>query len=365
MISKLKNYPIAPAALTGLILIVYVAILILRAGGDPLVLASIGTQFSQGDPQGTEGYDGQFVVYIARDPRPISVLAQLDVPAYRYQRILLPMLARLLSLGVHDRIPWVLAALGVIAQTLGTWGVAILLKRWQVNPWYALVYGLWVGFVMAVRLDLPEPLAYGLVIFAILAYVDERHFVAWILMGLAVFAKDVVLPFAAAFFLVYAWRREWLRLVGLGLIAVLPFMIFQLWLWTQFGTLGLGSGGQYATPFEWIPFMGLLRVGQYDPSLLLVYLIVFGPSIILPTVWGLSTVGRRLLKCEVDYLGLALFLQALSVVVLPFSTFAEPGGLLRYVCGLLLASLLFAARYKRMRVLRYAPLWILMNFVLV
>ena len=111
--------------------------------------------------------------------------------------------------------------------------------------------------------------------------------------------------------------------------------------------------------------MGLLRVGQYNPSLLFVYLIVFGPSILLPTVWGLIVSIKRILKDSVDVWAVGLFLQALSVVVLPFSTFAEPGGLLRYVCGLLMASLLFAARYRHMRVLRYAPLWILMNFVLV
>ena len=113
MKSWLRNNPIAPAALTGLLLALYIAILILQAGGDPLELAQLGTQFSQGDPEGTEGYDGQFVVYIARDPRPESVAPLLDVPAYRYQRILLPMLARLLSFGVIGNIPWVLAGLGV------------------------------------------------------------------------------------------------------------------------------------------------------------------------------------------------------------------------------------------------------------
>ncbi len=29
--------------------------------------------------------------------------------------------------------------------------------------WYALIYGLWAGFTLAVRLDLPEPLAFALV----------------------------------------------------------------------------------------------------------------------------------------------------------------------------------------------------------
>ena len=364
MLTRLKNNPLAPALVTGLTLAVYVLVVILQAGGDPLALARIGTRFSEGDPQGSEGYDGQFVVYIANDPQPNSVAEHLDVPAYRYQRILLPLLARLLAGGAAGRIPWALAVLGVVTQTLGTWAVAVLLRRWNINPWYALVYGLWVGFVLAVRLDLPEPLAYGLVAAALLAVDDKRHVLAWVLLALAIFTKDVVLPFAGALGLIYLWRREWRRALGLAVVAGLPFAIFQFWLWQVFGAPGLGSGGAYATPFEWIPFMGLLRLGYYDPSLLLVYLVVFGPSIILPTIWGLVAAGRKLLAGDVNVWTLGLVLMTLSVIVLPFSTFAEPGGLLRYACGLMLAGLLFAARYQHRKALRYAPLWLVMNAIL-
>ena len=34
---------------------------------DPVVFANVGTQFSEGDPEGSKGYDGQFVYFIARD----------------------------------------------------------------------------------------------------------------------------------------------------------------------------------------------------------------------------------------------------------------------------------------------------------
>ncbi len=53
-------------------------------------LAQIGTQYSEGVASGSEGYDGQFAYYIALIPDPNVVDVYLDVPAYRYQRILLP-----------------------------------------------------------------------------------------------------------------------------------------------------------------------------------------------------------------------------------------------------------------------------------
>ena len=58
------------------------------AGWDPVGLAQVGTQYSQGDSEGTQGYDGQFAYYIALSPDPEDVAPKLDVPGYRYQRIL-------------------------------------------------------------------------------------------------------------------------------------------------------------------------------------------------------------------------------------------------------------------------------------
>ena len=86
---------LGPALVILLISSALVGVVIWRLGGDPLALARIGARFSAGDPQGTQGYDGQFVYYIALDPNPAAVAPRLDVPAYRYQRILLPLLARL------------------------------------------------------------------------------------------------------------------------------------------------------------------------------------------------------------------------------------------------------------------------------
>ncbi len=103
--------------------------MILRAGGDPLALAQLGTQFTQGDPQGTEGYDGQFVYYLARGFQSWRRFRdRLDVPAYRYQRILLPVLARILYLGGCQTSPLDSGALGVLSHALGTWVVAVLLN---------------------------------------------------------------------------------------------------------------------------------------------------------------------------------------------------------------------------------------------
>ncbi len=355
---------VTPASVTFLVMTVMVALVIFQAGGDPLVLARLGTRYSLGDPNGTQGYDGQFVYYIAVDPRPVAVRLSLDVPAYRYQRILLPYAARVLSLARPDIIPWMLALIGIFSQTAGTWAVSRLLADWGANRWYALPYGLWVGATLGARLDLPEPLAYALVAGAILTVQRKRDWLGWILFGLALFAKEVTILFVLAQLIVYLWEKKWRSAGGLVLLSLLPFALFQLWLWRIFGQLGISSGGAMATSFEVVPFMGLWRVGAYSLPYLLAMSLVFIPSIALPALWGIWAAIRRALNGERNVVVLGLLMNSLVIPFLPFSTFRETGGLLRFAGGLVLAVVLFASRYRIQRAQNYSQLWIVLNIFL-
>lgn len=353
-----------PAGITLLALGLALGWSLVSAGWDPLAMARLGTRYGQGDLNGTQGYDGQFMVYLARDPRPATVAVHLDVPAYRYQRILSPLLARALALGDPARIPWALILLGLLAQAAGTWVVAELLAGWGAQRGYALAYGLWAGLTLAVALDLPEPLAYALVAGALLAGQRGRLGLSWFLYGLALFAKEVVVLFVAAQFLSDLFQRRWRALAGLSVVALAPYLLFQLWLWRTFGQPGLASGGAMATPFEWIPFMGLLRIGDYSPLYLLAMLAVFGPAVVLPAVWGTWAALKQGLSKDINVVVLALLLNSLAVMFLPFSTFRETGGLLRFTSGLILAVVLFAGRFHLQRVLKLSPLWLVLNLFL-
>jgi hypothetical protein len=348
--------------LTGLLLLGWV---IYGAGGDPLALARLGTRYSQGIPGGSEGYDGQFVYYIARDPRPQAVAQYLDAPAYRYQRILLPVAARVLSAGNEQLLPWALAALGLFSQAAGVWAVGELLAGWGASRWYALAYGTFAGFVLALRLDLPEPLAYALAAGALLAGQRGHKGVSAVLYGLALFAKEVTVLFLAAQILADLLGRRWRDAARYLVISGLPYLVFQIWLWSVFGQPGLGSGGAMATPFEVIPLMGLIRIGFASLPYLAAMLLVFGPAVLLPAFWGLRSAIKRGFAGDLNVVVLVLLFNAALILFLPYSTFRETGGLLRFACGLVLATILFAGRYNIRRVLNYSFLWFALNAFLV
>lgn len=342
---KARFLRLAPTACVLAVALAYLGWVLLRNAQDPLAFATIGTRFAAGDPAGTEGYDGQFNYYIARDPTPQTVRAYLDIPAYRYQHILYPVLARLLALGSPAAIPWTLLLLNIFCLGLITWLCSDLLAARGVSRWWAVLIGLWAGLLGAVRLDLSEPLALLLTVAALRVAgpaFDRRIPLAATLLALAMVGKETMLPFVLGWALWLAWRREF-RKAMLLLAALIPFGLLQIWLWITFGAPGIGSGGAGATPFEWVPFLGLARVSEANTRAFAALLVAYLPGLLLPALYGIIAPLRDLAKRALTPEGALLFFNALMVALAPYSTFREPLGILRLACGLILCLWLYTS----------------------
>ena len=340
-----------------------------RYEGDPLMFALVGTRYSEADPDGTQGYDGQFAYYIARDP--VGGWQYCDVPAYRYQRILYPLLAWALAFGQPEAVGWTLIALNVAALVGGTYFTGRLLASRGVSRWYALLYGLYGGLVAGLRLDLTEPLAYGLVQGALLAWdkwdagrgarVDISRLpfiICCFSLALAALAKETALIAAAGLFLYLALERRWREAVGLGLMVGLPFVAWQGVLWAWLGSPGVGAGGAMATSFEWLPFGGLLRVATVSWPVFWLLLAIEGPLFVLPAVWALVVSARALLRGRRHPWVTVLLAQAAVLPFLPFSTWREPLAMTRLAVGLVAATLLYGAWRRSRRVLIFGWFWL-------
>jgi hypothetical protein len=334
---------------------------LISAGGDPLAFALLGTRFSDGDPGGTEGYDGQFAYQIAL--RPLAAVSYLDVPAYRYQRILYPMVARLLALGRPGWIPWALILVNIAAIGLGTWATERLLMDLGASRWYALAYGLYGGQLLALRTDLNEPLAQALVMVAMLAWAKERRWLAVLAFSAAALAKETALVFLAAYILYTLHRRAWRWSVALAASAI-PFALYQLLLWRWLGDFGVGSGGAGATPFSLVPLGGWLEIAGVDLNAFLVISLIVVPMSVLPAIAGSVLSGRDLVRGESHPFLFSLLLHSVMIVLLPNSTFREPVAMLRLTQGLMVSMLLYGALRRSARGLNYSCLWVVANVLL-
>lgn len=358
---KSRRLKLRPWMVVTTLCIIYVAIVLGRNGGDPLTLVTIGTRFSQGIADGTEGYDGQFVYYIARDPS--TAAHYLDVPAYRFQRILLPISGRALAVGQVALIPWVLLAINLISLAGGTWLLEQLLEQRRASRWYALTYGLTVGIFASVRLSLSEPLAYCLVLGGITLAERERWTWSAVIFALAALAKETTLLFAAGYVLYLLVQRCWRIAALVGTVSVLPFIIWQLILRSYLGTFGIGSGGALATSFELIPFAGVARILTDTPpqshgGLLIVFGAILIPFVIVPTLWALWRCWGDWRSRKWTAYTWLLLVNAAIMPFVPFSTYREHIGILRFIVGLQIVIILYAAENHQTRALRYSTVWI-------
>ncbi len=158
---------------------------------DPSYLASV---------QGRGGYDGEFYYYIATDPQ--NARYDTDGPAYRYTRILYPMLARVLAAGQASAIPYTMVLINLLAIGGGTLALALWLKRRKRSPWFALIFGLYPGLFVSLSLDLTEPMAYALVALAIyLLDVGGRRRLLWagLTFALATLTREISAIFPAVY----------------------------------------------------------------------------------------------------------------------------------------------------------------------
>ena len=336
-----------PTLVVLIIALLYVAAVLINNGGDPMSFVT---------------YDGHFAYQIAL--RGNQAAPFLDVPAYRYQRILYPLLSRIISFGRAGLVPWVLIGVNVAAIAIGTWAVGKLLSRFGISHWYALIYGLYGGNFVALRTNLTEPLAYTLVALAILAWEKERRWWAVAAFSLAVLTKEVTLIFAAAHAIYALFQREWRWVAALAATA-LPFAAYQLVLWAWLGSPGLGSGGAGATPFSPVPLAGwlsIINVGM--PVFLLVSLMVV-PISVFPSLAGIGLSMRHLLAGLHHPIIYSLLLNSIAILFLPNSTFREGAAMIRLTHGVMLSMVLYGALVKSGRVLNYSVLWIFSNVLLI
>ena len=295
-------------------------------------LAAIGTQFlAQGQGSSTTidalaphaiegGYDGQFALYIALDPA--EAHHYIDTPTYRLSRILYPIAARVLAVGQAGAIPWMLLFINIGAVVFGSFALALLLVRRNVSPWLALLFGASPALWIAVDRDITEPLAYALVIGALLALDSQRWLTSGLIFGLAGLTRETTLLFPLALIIMAAWglgvkRRRPDELMLFGALAFGPYIWLRVALYAW-----LGSDPPPGPPsLSWPPFSGLsgnAAQSQYEQLLAVVF-----PGFLALAAALLFLHGRR------KWMILPLALNVLVLIVLlpepSYATFQSSG----------------------------------------
>ena len=328
-----------PSAIALLACLAFVTVVMLSHKRGPVVFHD----------SGSGGYDGTLFYQIAVSS--LGAASQLDHPAYRYQRILYPLLARVLGFGRPQGISLALLGLNIVALVPRTELLGHILEIWKANRWYALIFTFFIGQWVALRFDTSEPLCYLFIPGGILSTERKHSGATTVLFALAMCAKDLALYFIAAYGIAYMVRKEWTKSLATW-ISLIPYSLLQvvLWLWLKEFALTSGPGAAFAP----LPFLGYLQRG-FSGSMAFVPLVLLLPAL-LGSIIGSSDAIRR--WPAIEPIPLALLLHALLIIFLPFEASGEIRAAGRIAIGLVLAMLLTGARLGAERILNYSILWI-------
>jgi hypothetical protein len=309
------------------------------------------------------GYDGQYYFAVAADPAHAHDYIGGNA-GYVYARVFYPAVSRAASLGSVEALPYAMLAINLVAVAAGTLAVAVWLRRRGAPAWPAALFGLYPGLIFTVFRDLTEPLAFGLVACAVLAYDDRRPrrlFVSAALFALAALTRETVVPFAvaAAAALVVAdragterWkaRRVWRRGILFALGACGPLLVWRVVVsaYLHEPTQETAHSAAWAVPFH-----GILSYWPFDPQHRLIVL-----AVVLPALVGAAGAVVLLRQRATRVLAALLLLNVLLYVVfLPDGVDVDYGAASRAAIGVVLAALLCVPAWWRSGLGRVA-VWI-------
>ncbi len=314
---------------------------------DALEFVHIGEKDATGK---TSGYDAQWYYWIALDP--LGAQAKLDQPAYRYQRLIFPVLTRLFGLGQPSLIPWAMLGINLAATLAVSAALAALLLRRGVSPWYSIVLMLSVGYLFSLRFIMLEPLTLAFALSGIWFYAEKRPTMAIALFALSGLTKEVGLVFPLALAVALMLDKRWREAAYLLLGSFLPYLIWYVFLYLAIGPTP--SSIYQSTPI-WLPFSGLKYL-QDATSRILVIIWVIAPAILSALLMGWSALREGVRGLAQEEVVLLMF-QIGFIALMPAPTWQDPMAVLRVGLGFLAALFLWLAA-QRPRLLPYAAaLW--------
>jgi len=319
---------VAAVAITALLYGVVIAGRLAYHNWDPSFFVVAGHAFcdESSAPQGLTiftpyGYDGQFYYRLALDPltnQRVEYGITIDHPAYRQQRILYPVLARIVALGANSRVPWSMIMVNYLAVCGLAFSAARLAGLFAMPAIYGLVIPFFPGVLLGLVRDLPDPLAISLMVFS-LYLLHSRHITfAACMLALAVLTRETVILLAAALFLHSGWRAlrrqsAWTESVRLA-IPLAAYAAWQLWLFARWGILAAAAASGSLLGFP-LHAAGILLIEASRTALglhpfLLVEVLFLGAMVLLAAIGFIqSAVDPGVKLAWLIYLALAVFLS--------------------------------------------------------
>jgi len=234
----------------------YLTFIVVRLGmhnGDASVFVAAGDRFvdARQSPAGlairsdSDGYDGQFYYRLALDPfttRVVDFGISLSVPVWRQQRIVYPLLARMLALEQAGAIPAALIAVNLLALCGIGWLGGAFAQALNCHALLGLVLPLYPGFLFALARDTAEILEVSLALAGMWCVMQQRAWWAALFFTLAVLTKETALLAVVGVFAAYVLSQRKTIAPQAFVIPAIVLAVWHRYLFNQWGQWPVASG---------------------------------------------------------------------------------------------------------------------------
>ncbi len=239
--------------------------------------------------------------------------------------------------------------IGFASVIIGTEIVELVLKKYGKSPYYSLLYGFYVGQLLAYSYALAEPLMYMLVSVGVYASIVSRWRLATIAFTMAVFTKETALLFVVGYGLWLFAKRDFKHVIPLILVAVVPFAIYEGFLLLWFGQFVPFSS---ANTFETIPFYGIY---YWRHSMANIFKIAY--VILIPLAAGAYFCVLDAWKRGFNHVTLYILFNILLMIFLTHAAYDDITAFSRTAIGLNIALISYASVQSGNKILTLIAIW--------
>jgi hypothetical protein len=213
---------------------------------------------------GEVGFDGAGYYRLALNPFTSSANEhgiELDLPAFRQQRIMYPLIAWAASFGGRPgAVPWALIAVNVAALFAVAVLGAMLARALGRSAWWGLALAAYPGFAVALGLDTAEIVAASFALGGAWMLVRSKPGWATACLVAAMLTRETTLLFALGVGVAWAIERGAGRKTTypatVFAIPISGYVIWQALLWARWGELPLARGSGLDIS---VPLLGLAK----------------------------------------------------------------------------------------------------------
>ena len=253
---------------TGIMTLLFIRVLF-ATGSDPTVFTAFGneaistTEYAEerlGEVwlRAGQGHDGKYFFVQAHDPlilHPAENALVLDLPLYRSQRMLYPLVAGGFGAFGSVTIVWSMVIVNLIAMGAGTYATARVAQHMGGSAWWGLAFTLNIGLISAINISGAGIVASALAFGAVAAVLNKKHGLAIALLTLSALSREVFL--VAAFGMAWWLWRDGERRTALGSVLT-PVTAVGLWAIYLRVRIDRDAGASEVQEIGW-PFGGFIQ----------------------------------------------------------------------------------------------------------